>query len=140
MEHFKTTKLVHFEHCDPAGLIFYPRYLQLSHQVIEEWFLNGLGISHGDMVVNQRVGIPTVKLEAAFAAASRVEDILEFSLHVTRVGNSSVTLNIEAHCQDELRYQVTQVIVFAELDTMPIRSIPIPENVRKQITRFESPT
>lgn len=133
---FKATQRVHFEHCDPAGLIFYPRYFQLSHQVIELFFLEGLGVSHADLVVEQRIGIPTVKLEAGFHAASRLEDVLDFSVVVTKIGRSSVTLNIEAHCEGELRCQITQVIVFAQLESNPIQSMPIPETVRAQLTNF----
>ena len=134
---FKTTQTVRFEHCDPAGLIFYPRYFQLSHQIIEDWFLHGLGISHGDMVVNQKIGIPTVHVEANFLAASRLEEILEYSLMVEKLGRSSVTLNIQAHHHDELRCQMKQIIVFSKLDTEPVQSLPIPEEIRNKMAQFQ---
>ena len=133
---FKTTRRIHFEHCDPAGLIFYPRYFQLAHQAIEEWFREGLSMSHANLVVNERIGIPTVHIEAGFHAASRLEEILTLTLHVKKIGKSSVTLNIEAHCQGELRCQITQVIVFTQLDTEPIASIPVPDAIRTQLVRF----
>ena len=133
---FQTTRQINFEHCDPAGLIFYPRYFQLAHQALEAWFRDGLGISHASLVVNERIGIPTVHLEAGFHAASRLEEVLLFTLRVQKIGNSSVTLNIEAHCQSELRCRITQVIVFTRLDTEPISSMPIPEAIRSQLERF----
>ncbi len=133
---FITTKTVRFEHCDPAGLIFYPRYFQLSHQVIEDWFKDGLGHSHADLVVNQRIGIPTVHVEASFLAASRLEEILEYTLQVEKLGNSSVKLNIEAHHNNELRCQIKQVIVFSQLDPQDVKSMPIPDEIRTQMQNF----
>lgn len=134
---FQTTRQIHFEHCDPAGLIFYPRYFQLAHQAVEEWFHDGLGISHANLVVNERIGIPTVHLDAGFHAASRLEEILTFTIQVQKIGKSSVTLKIEAHCQAELRCRITQVIVFTQLDAEPISSISIPEAIRTQLARFQ---
>ena len=136
MNAFKTTKTVRFEHCDPAGLIFYPRYFQLSHQVIEDWFKVGLGHPHADLVVDQRIGIPTVHVAANFLAASRLEEILEFSLWVEKLGNSSVKLLIEAHHQNEKRCQIHQVLVFSQLDPLEVKSIPIPDAIRTEMERF----
>ena len=136
MAGFKTTKQVRFEHCDPAGLIFYPRYFQLSHQVIEDWFKNGLGTPHADLVVQQRIGIPTVHIEASFLAASRLEEILEFTLHVEKLGNSSVKLNITAEHKGERRCEIHQVIVFSQLDPKEVKSVPIPDRIRAQMENY----
>lgn len=136
MAGFKTTKMVRFEHCDPAGLIFYPRYFQLSHQVVEDWFKDGLSSSHADLVVNQKVGIPTVHIEASFLAASRLEETLEFTLQVTKLGNSSVTLSITAHHQGELRCEINQVIVFSQLDPNDVKSVPIPNGIRTKMHKY----
>lgn len=135
---FKISKMVRFEHCDPAGLIFYPRYFQLSHQVIEDWFKDGLGISHADLVVHQRIGIPTIHIEADFLAASRLEEILEYTLQVEKLGNSSVTLSIEAHHSGELRCRIKQVIVFSQLDPQKVKSVPIPAEIRAQMQKFKT--
>ena len=137
MSSFKTTKMVRFEHCDPAGLIFYPRYFQLSHQVIEDWFQQGLGFPHAELVMEQRIGIPTVLVEATFLAASRLEETLAYTLSVQEMGRSSLTLQIEARCQGEVRCQVKQKIVFAKLDSNPVKSIPIPDAVREAIRPFQ---
>ena len=133
---FKTTKMVRFEHCDPAGIIFYPRYFQLSHQVVEDWFKDGLGFPHAGLVVGQKIGIPTVRIEANFLAASRLEELLDYTLRVEKIGNSSVTLNIKAHFRDELRCEIMQVLVFTHLDSDPIVSLPIPDAIRTEMARF----
>src|SRR5260370_493059 len=27
-----------FRHCDPAGIVFYPRYFEMVNDLVEEWF------------------------------------------------------------------------------------------------------
>ena len=38
MAQFATEILVRFQHCDPAGIVFYPRYFEMISQSVEEWF------------------------------------------------------------------------------------------------------
>ena len=35
---FTVTQRVRFQHCDPAGIVFYPRYFEMLNATIEEWF------------------------------------------------------------------------------------------------------
>ena len=30
--------VVRFEHCDAAGIMFYPRFFALVNEMVEEWF------------------------------------------------------------------------------------------------------
>ena len=39
---FESQKLVRFQHCDPAGIVFYPQYFVLVHELIED-FARSLG-------------------------------------------------------------------------------------------------
>lgn len=68
---FQKTKDIRFHHCDPAGIVFYPQYLVLCHEFIEDWFNEGLGIPYPDLISLQRLGVPTVRLQCNFRAPSR---------------------------------------------------------------------
>ena len=58
---FVREKTLHFQHCDPAGIIFYPQYFVLFHEVLENWWTEGLGIPYGDYIRRQRLGVPAVR-------------------------------------------------------------------------------
>jgi 4-hydroxybenzoyl-CoA thioesterase len=45
-EVFVREKRVRFHHCDPAGIVFYPQYFVLFHELMEDWFREGLGLAH----------------------------------------------------------------------------------------------
>ena len=34
--------------CDPAGIVFYPRYLEMFNNLVEDWFCDGLKLSFAE--------------------------------------------------------------------------------------------
>ena len=41
---------VEFNHCDPAGIVFYPRYFEMVNSVVENFFLEDVGYSFARMM------------------------------------------------------------------------------------------
>ena len=48
-----------FRHCDPAGIVFYPRYFEMVNDLVEEWFDRGMGLPFHTLHVQRQVGTPT---------------------------------------------------------------------------------
>ena len=67
MNRFTRDVTIRFEHCDPAGLMFYPRFFALVNETVEDWFA-ALGHSFKTLHIDQRKGVPTVRFEAEFVA------------------------------------------------------------------------
>jgi len=40
---FVHDQLIRFSHCDPAGIVYFPRFFDLAHSTMEDWFADGLG-------------------------------------------------------------------------------------------------
>ena len=34
---YRATVLVRFAHCDPAGIVFFPRYMEMFNNLVEDW-------------------------------------------------------------------------------------------------------
>jgi 4-hydroxybenzoyl-CoA thioesterase len=84
---------IEFNHCDPAGIVFYPRYFEMVNSVIENFFADVVGRSFAAMHnEGGRNGVPTVAMEAVFQRPSRLGDKVRFTLRVERVGGSSVKM------------------------------------------------
>lgn len=126
---FEREVLVRFAHCDPAGIVFFPQYLVLFNGLVEDWFNDGLGIGYAHFIGERRCGLPIVKLDCEFKAPSRMGERLMLSLSVSRVGNSSITLQLRASAGGELRVLSTQVLVTTSLDSN--KAIAIPEDLRR---------
>jgi 4-hydroxybenzoyl-CoA thioesterase len=132
---FERDLQVRFSHCDPAAIIFFPQYLVMFVDLVEDWFTNVLGVSYADMIVKSRVGIPTVKLNCDFTAISRLGDHVTLGLTITKLGNKSFTLALGCRAGDEMRCTVEQVLVFTSLETH--QAIAMPEHIRSAMVGFQ---
>ena len=74
-----------------------------------------LGIDRRQMHLEMGLGLPTVSLHAEFADPSRLGDMLDFTVRVTRVGRSSVDLAVDIGCAGEPRFAVRYTQVLTDL-------------------------
>lgn len=125
---------VRFSHCDPAGMVYYPRYLELTQWLVEDWFTQGLGIDFADMFARRRIGTPVATLRYDFAAPSRQGDLLTLNLVLARLGGKSFTVRIEGFVGESLKLEAEQVLVMTSLAND--RSIEIPEDIRAAMAGF----
>ncbi|NWK47010.1 acyl-CoA thioesterase [Ralstonia pickettii] len=129
--HFERAARIRFAHCDPAGIVYFPQYLVLFNGLVEDWFTDGLGVSYAQMLGPRRIGLPIVKLHCEFSAISRMGDDVQFKLKLERLGNASLTLDLDCWAGDEQRVRSQQVLVFTDLNTH--RAMPMPPDVRQAI-------
>ena len=78
-----------FRHCDPAGIVFYPRYFEMINDFVEEWFDKGMGLPFHALHVERRIGTPTASVQCDFTAPSRWHERLRQTLEVQRIGGAS---------------------------------------------------
>ena len=127
-------KRVRFSHCDPAGIVFYPRYAELFNEVVEDWFADALGVGFHALHEEHRLGIPAVKLEIEYFAPSRYGEELTFSLHVTRIGNSAIGLQIDAGVGEAVRVRGRVTVVLTSMDTF--RPVPLDDAWRARLAPY----
>jgi 4-hydroxybenzoyl-CoA thioesterase len=129
--------LVRFGDCDAAGIVFYPRYLDMFNSLVEDWCREELDFSFSEIVTRRGWGLPTVHLEVDFVAPSVFGEVLSAILSVTALGKTSINLNIRFRgpdAVDRVRGKVTLVMI----DRKQHRAIPIPEEVRSKILNFQA--
>lgn len=82
--------------CDPAGIVFYPRFYAwmdtVSHVLARE-----MGIPRESMIPpgSDMYGFPVVSTQAQYVSPARMDDVLEVRTWVARVGRSSLSLRHE---------------------------------------------
>ena len=115
-------------------IVFYPQYFVMLNGVVEDWLNKGLGVGYRELVLERRIGLPTVRLEADFSAVSRMGDHVVLSVAVERLGKRSLTLAFAAKEPDgDPRMAVRQVLVTTSLDTH--RAVDLPADFRAAIAR-----
>lgn len=114
---------IEFNHCDPAGIVFYPRYFEMTNSVVENFFADEVGRSFAEMHLDgRRNGVPTVHIEADFVAPSRLGDKVAFTLTVRKLGGSSAVVEITGRMGAELRMRAHLTLVW--IDNMKAAAWP----------------
>jgi len=132
---FLRKKLIRFHHCDPAGIVFYPQYLVLCNELVEDWFDEGIGVNFFTLHSEEKRGVPMRHLEAEFLAPSVHGDALDFSLVVEKIGGSSMVVRIRAEKDGKLRFTSRQTLVWAALGGAP-RPVAIDGEWRERFGRY----
>jgi 4-hydroxybenzoyl-CoA thioesterase len=138
MNSFETFVDVRFAHCDPAGIVFFPRYFEMLNGVVEDWFSGPLALPFSLMHGEMGCGIPTVHLDTTFERASRLGDRLRFTLTAQRIGASSCVLNHVAQSGGQVCVRFKQTIAWVNLAQM--KAHPWPESVRARMQDFLAPS
>ena len=124
-----------FGDCDPAGIVFYPRYFEMFNNLVEDWCAHGLGMSFRELHQERGLGLPTVSIQTDFVAPSRLGDVLHAALQVEKIGGASLTVAITLMGEDgAVRVRASLVLVLMELNTM--RATRIPDAMRARIAQF----
>ena len=124
-----------FKHCDPAGIVFYPRYAEMVNDTVEHWFKHGLGVDFDGLHRVRRIAIPTVKLNFNFMSPSRLGEVLTSTLRVEETGRSSVSVIVDFAGQDgRARLRADVKIVFVGMESM--KSLEIPSDLKRSIEGY----
>ena len=106
---YRMPQKVLFKHCDPAGIVFYPRYFEMINDCVEMFFHDALDFPFEKMLATQ--GAPTAEITVTFHAPSRHGDQLELVLEVQRVGRTSLDIQTTALCGGDARFTARQTLV-----------------------------
>jgi 4-hydroxybenzoyl-CoA thioesterase len=130
---FERETRVRFGHCDPSGIVFFPRYFDLLQLFVEDWFTDGLGVRYASLLDERRIALPSVQLQTRFERSSRQGEVLTQRLWIERVGRRSLTLRMSFDGPEGTRVAFGQVLVCTSMQTQ--QSQPFPEDVRSALVK-----
>jgi 4-hydroxybenzoyl-CoA thioesterase len=116
---FSTRRTVRIEwgDCDPAGIVFYPRYFAMFNHSTELLIEQALGIKK--YALNQLYGLggyPSVRSQARFLLPTRYGDDVEIESTVTNVGRSSFSIEHKLSLDGALAVDGNETRVWAIRD------------------------
>lgn len=124
---------VEFNHCDPAGIVFYPRFFEMTNSVVENFFADVVRYPFARITMEEQHGVPTVRIEADFRAPARLGERLGFALEVERVGRASLTFWVVGEAGGRVRMEARLTLVWV---TPEGRAAPWPEAIRARLLAF----
>jgi 4-hydroxybenzoyl-CoA thioesterase len=131
---FSNTRTVRIEwgDCDPAGIIFYPRYFAIFDASTSTLLEQGLGMSKKEFLKAYEFGgIPVVKTRAQFFKPTSFGDYLQITSTI-RFGTSSFSVEHEITKDGEIAVKGSETRVWVKRDPddpLKIKAHPIPPAV-----------
>ena len=129
---------VRFGEIDQAGVVYYPRFFHYFHQAFEEWFRQALGVSYPDLVLQEKIGFPSVRVESEFLSPLRYGDRARVQIEVLEVGTKSLTLRYELFALPANVLSARATIKTVAIDNNSFTAVPIPEAWRERFERFRA--
>ena len=124
---------IEWGHCDPFGIVFFPRYFEYFDACTNALFHRALGYPKAEMLRRFRIaGIPLVEASCNFKLPSSYGDIVTVESYVARWGTSSFSLSHNLYRCESLAVQGIEKRVWTVRDSSDpskAKSHPIPKEV-----------
>lgn len=132
---FTIEERVRWGDVDAARIIFYGAYIRFFEYAETELFRE-VGLQYGVMFDELKIWLPRVHLECDFKRAARLDDLLEVSVFVGRIGTKSMRLNFEVRRKDEEALIATAHFVLAAVNQDTFETVPIPAELRERLAPY----
>jgi acyl-CoA thioester hydrolase len=134
MKTFTIEERVRWGDVDAAGIIFYGSYIRFF-EIGETELFRAAGMPYGKVFDHLNIWLPRVHLECDFHRAAKMDDLLEVSVYVGKIGLTSLRLNFEVRRKTEdgtieKDLMATAHFVLVCTDRENLKPLPVPETLR----------
>jgi YbgC/YbaW family acyl-CoA thioester hydrolase len=124
---------------DAARIIFYGAYIRFFEFAETELF-RAVGLPYSVMFDELDVWLPRAHLECDFRRAAQLDDLLEVSVYVGRIGTKSLRLNFEVRRkgEEELTAEAHFILVAVRRDTF--ETVIVPDELKRRLAPYTAVT
>jgi 1,4-dihydroxy-2-naphthoyl-CoA hydrolase len=127
---------VRFQHCDPAGIVFFANILVFCHEAYEE-LLRAAGSPLDELIRKRERVLPLGHAEVDFKRPMKFGQLVRIRVTVEKLGERSFRLEYELH-GDELL--ATAATVHVSVDPATGKSVPLTAALRKLLEKHAAPS
>ena len=131
---FTLHRRVQFAETDMAGIAHFSNYFRWMEEV-EHAFFRSMGLSISMEREGVVIGWPRVNVACEYFGPLRFEDDVELKLRVTRVGNKSLSYEVDFLLGGKSTALGKTTSVCCEHSAGGIKAIEIPADIRARLTR-----
>ena len=137
---FTIEERVRWGDVDAANIIFYGSYIRFF-EIAETELFRAVGMPYGKIFDELDIWLPRVHLECDFHRAARMDDLLEVSVYVGRIGTTSLRLNFEVRRKTEdgtieKDLMASAHFVLVSTDRKDLKPLPVPEQLRRALEPY----
>ncbi|MCC6209735.1 MAG: acyl-CoA thioesterase [Burkholderiales bacterium] len=128
---FRAVHPIRFHHCDPGGIVYFPRFFDFIQATVEDWCDQAVEGPFETELLKKRLGLPVLATQCEFFRPSKIGDRLEIDLAVARLGRSTLDLRLRGSAGGEERFQARHLIAMISLESR--RSVPLTDALRTRL-------
>jgi YbgC/YbaW family acyl-CoA thioester hydrolase len=137
---FTIEERVRWGDVDAASIIFYGSYIRFF-EIAETEMFRSVGMPYGRVFDELDIWLPRVHLECDFHRAAQLDDLLEVSVYVGKMGQTSLRLNFEVRRKTEdgaieKDLMATAHFVLVSTNRADLKPVPIPEALRAALRTY----
>ena len=121
---------IEWGHCDPAGIVFNPRYFEYFDWSTALLFERALGLTKPEMLATyEAAGIPLVDTRARFLLPCRYGETVEITSRVLKLGRSSFEIEHRLFNAADLAVEGVETRVWTGRDPAEpsrLKAVPLP--------------
>jgi YbgC/YbaW family acyl-CoA thioester hydrolase len=135
---FRIEERVRWGDVDAARIIFYGAYIRFF-EIAETELFRAVGLPYGRIFDELDVWLPRAHLECDFRQAAQLDDLLEVSVYVGRVGTKSLRLNFEVRRNGDPSIVADAHFVLVAVRRNTFDSVPVPEELKRRLAPYTAP-
>src|SRR2546428_10576548 len=134
---FTVEERVRWGDVDAARIIFYGSYIRFF-EIAETELFRAAGLPYGKVFDELEIWLPRVHLECDFHRAAQMDDLLQVSVYVGKIGTTSLRLDFEVRRKNEVgeieeKLMATAHFVLVSTGRDTLQPIPVPEQLRSAL-------
>jgi acyl-CoA thioester hydrolase len=122
--------------CDAQGIVYNGAYLGYLEIGQAEYYRN-LGFAIYIIPKSGYFDFAVVKSTQEFKAPAKVDEIIELHVRISKIGTTSLILNLEIYPEGSDRLLTSIETVYVGYDAATESSRPVPDAIRQLVTHFE---
>ena len=120
---FTWTVRVYYEDTDAGGIVFYANYLKFFERARTEW-LRAAGVSQQALLHDDGAIFVVKSASVDYHAPARLDDVLNLTLSIEKLGRASVSFAQQAWCGDTLLASAAVKVGCVDAASLRPRSLP----------------
>ena len=120
---------------DAARIIFYGAYIRFFEFAETELF-RAVGLPYSVMFDELDIWLPRAHLECDFRHAAQLDDLLQVSVFVGRIGTKSLRLDFEVRRQGETELTASAHFVLVAVRRNTFEAVAVPDEIRQRLAPY----
>lgn len=133
---YVATRSVRFSDCDPAGIAYTARLVDMLNGVVEDFFPAVLGVDYHATIRDRKIGLGYAKVDVDFFRPLMMGETADFIVLIDRLGGASAAFEIRAYHDNQP--VLTATLVMVTTDLVAHKAIPLPADLRAALQDYEA--